>query len=52
MPYRMIRVGTKYAVQNVDTKHVHGFTTQSNAEAQLRILKQYDNYKKGKKPMM
>ena len=53
MPFRTIRVGTKYAVQNVDTKHVHGFTTQSNAEAQLRILKQYDKYKKThKKPMM
>lgn len=54
MPYKIIKVGSKYAVQNPITKHVHGFTTQSNAEAQLRILTQYDKYKKthGKKPMM
>lgn len=49
MPYKIIRVGSKYAVQNAQTKHVHGFTTQSNAQAQLRILNQYDAYKKKNK---
>ena len=48
MPYALIRVGTKYAVQNKQTKHTHGFTTQANAKAQLRILEQYDAYKKKK----
>ena len=46
MPYSIIRVGTKYAVQNTKTKHTHGFTTQSNAKAQLRIINQYEDYKK------
>ena len=46
MPYKIIAVGTKYAVQNMQTKHTHGFTTQANAKAQLRILNQYDAMKK------
>ena len=50
MPYSVVKVGSKYAVQNVKTKHTHGFTTQANAQAQLRILNQYDAMKrKGRK---
>jgi len=48
-PYKTIKVGTKYAVQNTKTKHTHGFTTQANAKAQLRILNQYDAMKKKNK---
>lgn len=46
MPYKIVSVGTKYAVQNTQTKHTHGFTTQANAKAQLRIINQYEAYKK------
>lgn len=46
MPYSVVKVGTKYAVMNTKTKHTHGFTTQANAKAQLRILNQYDAMKK------
>jgi hypothetical protein len=38
MPYHIIKKGNQYAVETLTTKKIHGFTTKTKAEAQLRLL--------------
>jgi len=38
MPYTLIHIGNKFAVKSVDTGKLHGWTTESKAKKQLRLL--------------
>jgi hypothetical protein len=38
MPYKLVKVGDKYATQTIETGKTHGLTTKAKAEAQMRLL--------------
>lgn len=38
MPYQVIKMNNKYAVENTRSGKLHGYTTKPKAEAQKRIL--------------
>lgn len=48
MPYRIIHVGDKFAVENMYTKQKHGWTTEAKAHAQMRLLQMLLSKEKGR----
>ena len=38
MPYKIVREPKGYAVKNIKTGKLHGYTTEEKAKAQLRLL--------------
>jgi hypothetical protein len=38
MPYKLVKMGSKYATQTIETGKTHGLTTKKKAEAQMRLL--------------
>lgn len=47
MPYKLKKVGTKFAVENTMSGRLHGLTTKDKAEKQQRLL-EYLMKKQGK----
>jgi hypothetical protein len=47
MPYKLKKVGNRYAVETKTTGRLHGLTTKAKAEAQMRLL-EYLMRKEGK----
>lgn len=49
MPYKLVKKGSKFAVESIATGKLHGLTTKPKAEAQRRLLEMIMKKKEMKK---